>query len=204
MSRVRHEEGVKMDTRRPDISTRDRPPRIGPAGRVARALGALVIGAVAFEWLDAGIGWFSKSSTPTNPVVWAVLALGVYYGLYQLIDFGFGPPWGKRAVIGFAGLLTVIAMSTLLTEGALWAAPLTWLLYVFSVSFLFAVAVSYLVSLLLGTPGCEVGGLAELIRRIRRRPGADERDAMWCVAGLHRLDEWEADRRHRGTERTQR
>ena len=43
----------------------------------------------------------------------------------------------------------------------------------------------------LGTPGCEGGGLGELIRRLRGVPDPANHDAMWC-AGIHCLDQWEA------------
>jgi hypothetical protein len=59
-------------------------------------------------------------------------------------------------------------------------------------------AVGALISLALGTPGCEFGALGEFIRRLRGVPEPERANAMWCIAGLHRLDEWEA---HRSTDR---
>lgn len=184
-----------MDSRYPETQARDSPIRIGPVGRTARALGAVVMAAFAYEWGEAGMTWFSRPSTPANPMVWVVAGLAVYYGLYQFSDFSFGHPWGKRVVIGFAGILGTVIVATVGIQGGLWATPLTWVLYWLSVSFLIAVTISYLVALFLGTPGCEVGGLAELVRRLRQPSQPDQAEAMWCVAGLHRLDEWEARRR---------
>lgn len=186
-----------MDTRRSEVSTTKAPPRTGPVGRVARAVGAVVIGAVAYEWMEAGMDWFSRTSTLANPMVWAVVVLAGYYGLYQFPEFAFGRPWGKRVVIASTGILTTVVVATIALQGELWAAPLTTILYWLEVSFLIAVASSYIVAIFLGTPGCEVGGLAELVRRIRHRSHSGDHEAMWCVAGLHHLDRWEADRRHR-------
>lgn len=187
-----------MQTQRSDVTTAEAPPRTGPVGRIARAVGAVVIGAVAYEWIEAGMEWFSRPSTPANPMVWAVTILAVFYGLYQFPDFAFGRPWGKRAVIGFMGIFTTMVVATVAIQGELWATPLTAVLYWLAVSFLIAVALSYVVAVFLGTPGCEVGGLAELIRRIRHRSHSDDHEAMWCIAGLHHLDRWEADHRHVG------
>lgn len=193
-----------MDTRHTKSPAGRAQLRTGPVGRVARALGAVVMGALAYDWVEAGTDWFSRSSTPANMGVWAVIILGAYYGLYQLPEFGFGHPWGKRIAAGFAGILGAAAVATIVIEGKLWAAPLTWLLYSLGASFLIAVAASFTVAIILGTPGCEVGSLAELVRRIRFRGRGDARpDAhgpMWCVAGLHHLDRWEAGRRHRASE----
>ena len=186
-----------MAIRHTEVSTAAAPIRIGPVGRIARALGAVVIGAFAHEWVEAGMAWFSGSSTPANPMVWAVMVLAGYYGLYQFPDFSFGRPWGKRVVIGFTGILAAVAVATVAVQGELWTAPLTPVLYWLGVSFLIAVAFSYVVAIFLGTPGCEVGGLAELVRRIRHRSHPDDHEAMWCVAGLHRLDAWEAGRKQR-------
>jgi hypothetical protein len=78
--------------------------------------------------------------------------------------------------------------------------PLTTLLYWFDVGFLIAVAISYLIAAFLGTPGCEVGGLGELIRRLRGVPDPADHEAMWCIAGIHHLDQWESER-HRAKTR---
>jgi hypothetical protein len=187
-----------MQNERADVVTAGAPlPRTGPVGRVARAVGAVAISAVAYEWIEAGTEWFSQSSTAANPMVWAVTVLAGYYGLYQFPEFAFGRPWGKRMVTGFTAALATVVIATIAIQGELWAAPLTTTLFWLGVSFLIAVAVSYLVAIFLGTPGCEVGGLAELVRRIRHTSHGDDHDAMWCVAGLHHLDKWEADRRRR-------
>jgi hypothetical protein len=74
------------------------------------------------------------------------------------------------------------------------APPLTTLIYWFDVGFLIAVAISYLIAVFLGTPDCEVGGLGELIRRLRGVPDPADHEAMWCIAGIHHLDQWEAER----------
>jgi hypothetical protein len=169
--------------------------RIGPIGRLVRALGAVVMALFAFDWLEAGMAWFGQASTPSNPWVWVVTGLAASYGLHQLPDSGFGRPWGERVLATVGGLFVLIAVVTLSLHGELWAPPLTTSLYGLNVAFLFVVSLSYLVAVFLGTPGCEVGGLGELIRRIRGVADPANQDAMWCIAGIHGLDKWEADRR---------
>lgn len=179
--------GVLIQIRHTEVITAEVSPRTGPVGRIARAVGAVVISAVAYEWIEAGMEWFSRTSTPANPMVWAVTVPAGYYGLYQFPDFAFGRPWGKRVVIASTGIFATVVVATIAVQGELWGAPLTTILFWLAVSFLIAVALSYLVAIFLGTPGCEVGGLAELVRRIRHRSHSDDHDAMWYVAGLHIL-----------------
>jgi hypothetical protein len=170
--------------------------RIGPIGRLVRVFGAVVMTLFAFDWLEAGMTWFGQASTPSNPWVWVVTGLAAYYGLHQLPDSGFGRPWGERVLATAGGIFVLIAVVTLSLHGELWAHPLTTVLYGLNVAFLFVVSLSYLVAVFLGTPGCEVGGLGELIRRLRGVPDPANQDAMWCIGGIHCLDQWEANRRH--------
>ncbi|MPZ70181.1 MAG: hypothetical protein GEU71_11740 [Actinobacteria bacterium] len=147
---------------------------------------------LSFEWSEAGLTWFARSTTPANPWVWIVTGLAIYYSLYQLPSTGFGAAWGRRVAVVFGAVVAATAVFTLLGNGELWAAPLTWLLYGLATGFLILVTISFVIAVILGTPGCEIGGLAELIRRLRGDTGAE---AMWCIVGLHRIDEWEAGRR---------
>ncbi len=167
-------------------------PRTGPVSRLVRVLYGAVMAWLAFEWLEAGLTWFSESTTPANPWIWVVTGLAIYYGLYQLPASSFGAPWGRRVVSIFVTLLAAAAVTALLTQGELWAPPLTWLLYGLDVGLVIVATIAFLVAVVLGTPGCEMGGLAELIRRLRGDSNAEGPEAMWCIGGLHRVDEWEA------------
>jgi hypothetical protein len=169
-------------------------PRIRPIGRLARIVGAIIMTLFALDWLEAGMTWFGESSTPANLSVWLVTGLAVFYGLHQLPESGFGKPWGRRTVAVSGVAFAFAAVAAISLNDGLWAPPLTTLLFWFDVGFLIAVAISYLVAVFLGTPGCEVGGLGELIRRLRGVPDPADHEAMWCIAGIHHLDQWEADR----------
>ncbi len=169
--------------------------RSGPVGRLVRLVMGVFMAWTAYEWIEAGLTWFSEPTTTTNPWVWIWTGLTVYYGLYQLPTSALGRRWGMRILTIFGGVLVVTMAVTFALEGRLWASPLTSFLYGLIVVFAILVSISFVVSLFLGTRGCEIGALGELIRRFR---GSDESDdaEVWCIAGLHKLDEWEAGRRH--------
>ncbi len=173
------------------------PPRSGVVGRLVRVLYGAVMAWFAFQWAEAGLTWFSEPTTPANPWVWIVTGLGIYYGLYQLPASSFGAPWGRRVVSIYLTLLATAAVTAVLTQGDLWAAPLTWLLYGLDVGLVVVATIAFLVAVVLGTPGCEMGGLAELIRRLRGASNAEATEGIWCIGGLHKLDEWETGWRMR-------
>jgi hypothetical protein len=177
-----------------DVQGSTRQPKTGPVSRTCRLLMAGGMAFVAIDWASAGITDFSRPKTLTNPWLWILIGLGIYYVLYQTAASGFGRRWGIRTVVAFGIVLIGAGAAALATEGELWAAPLTWMLFGLVLGLLILTAIGALISLALGTPGCEFGALGELIRRLRGVPEPEGADAMWCVLGMHRLDEWEARR----------
>jgi hypothetical protein len=164
--------------------------RIGPVSLACRLLLTAVMAFSAVGVASGGISGFSQG---TLAGLWFVVGVGIYYGLYQTAASGFGRRWGIRTVIAFVVVLIAAGAAAVAFEGELWAAPLTWLLYGFVLGFLILTAIGGLVSLALGTPGCEFGALGELIRRLRGVP-QPEGAPMWCIFGMHLIDRWEARR----------
>lgn len=187
MSGHDHAVGTKLE--RPDPPAPGSPGRTGPVGRAGRLLIAAALGWLAAQWIEAGPGWFSQPRTAGNPWVWAVTVLAVYTVVVQIAEVGFGHRWRLRVAAGLAVLGTAAGVVAMIASGGLWATPFTDLVYWFDLTYLVTTTLAFLVSVVLGTPGCEVGAIAQLYRRIR---GESNPEAMWCVVGLHRLDAWEA------------
>ena len=177
-----------------DVQATTRRRRIGPVSTACRLALTGVTAWSAVNWTSAGIGWFSRTTTITDPGIWLLIGLAIYYGLYQTAESGFGRPWGIRALVAFAVVLAGVGVAAVISEGELWAAPLTWLPYGLVLWFFVTTAIAGPISLAQGTPGCEFGALGELIRRLRGVPEPERADAMWCIAGLHWIDAWEARR----------
>lgn len=167
-------------------------PSSGPVSRTVRVLLAGLTAWLAAEWITAGMAWFGRSSTPRNGWVWVVAVLAVYYGLYQFPHAAFGTRSARRTLTASGIVLAAAGGTAIVLHGGVWEPPFTWLLYGFEVGFLIVVTVAHVVAVTLGTAGCEMGGLAELVHRLRgtARPTGQP---MSCIAGLHRLDQWEAD-----------
>lgn len=166
---------------------RRRAPRSGPVGRMARLLLATVLAFVAFDlWTDRA-EVFAASDPLDEPFLWVLAAL-VVFGVYSLAD---GAAWGKRT-IGVLALLAIAAAGvTVATEGTPWTQPLTWLVWGLGLGGLVSIVLLLLVAVIVGTPGCEVGVVREVVAR---RRGESDDLPMFCLGGLHSIDAWERRR----------
>jgi L-lactate permease len=77
--------------------------------------------------------------------------------------------------MAFGVLVVATAAVALVREGMLWAAPLTTVVYGAVLVGAFVTAAALLLSVFLGTPGCDVGALEEAVQRLghirpQRRP----------------------------------
>jgi hypothetical protein len=168
--------------------------RTGPVSRLVRVVLAGLLGATVYGLVRTGIRSFSDPEVLAEPGFWLITIIAVQnvYGLPAQLA---GPRWGWRVLVGFLVVAAVTAIVAVGTSGTPWAAPLTWLLYPLELVILSVVALAFVVSALLGRPGCEMGVLGELAARRRGADDPEEPPAASCVVGLHRLDAWEARQR---------
>jgi hypothetical protein len=173
----------------------DRLPQIGPVGGVVRLLLAAVLGWTVYDlWVARGF-IFAETDPLTDPTLWVLTALMVW-AMYEVADF---VGWGMRVLAALGLLVLAAAAAALTTAGTVWAAPVTWLVWGIDIGMAALVAITFLVAVVLRTPGCELGALRQLARRLREDP--DDARPMFCVAGLHKLDAWESRRRWNRSQR---
>jgi hypothetical protein len=176
-------------------------PRTGPVGRLARLLIALVAALALYSIADqGGPASFRDPSNLTEPIMWALH--GAMFTVFvllvgQLAGVTVGPAavrrWQLGALIGLAVLLAAAAVTAWIASAAVWASPLSDLVWGFDAVMLIETIVGLLLAIALGTPGCEVGVWPELIGRLRGGDAAASTRPI-CVLGLHFVDEWEARR----------
>jgi hypothetical protein len=165
--------------------------RTGPVSRLYRLGLAVLLGLSAYSLILAGPGGFSQPDSAQDPGVWILTG----FALFAVRDAAatvVGPPWGGRALGGMLALLAVAGAAALAADGSLWAAPFTWLLYGLDLTFAIAIGAAMLVSIVVGTPGCELGAVRELVLRLQGRFDPRQVQAPACGGGLHQLDRWEA------------
>jgi hypothetical protein len=165
--------------------------RTGPVSRIYRLGLAVLLGLSAYSLILAGPGGFSQPASAEEPGVWILTG----FALFAVRDSAatvLGPRWGRRALAGTVALLAGAGIAALVAEGSLWAAPVTWLLYGLDLTFAIAIGTAMVVSIVVGTPGCELGAVRELVLRLQGRFDPRQVEAHACGAGFHQLDRWEA------------
>lgn len=164
-------------------------PKPGPAGRVVRLLfGVLCVWYVSELLAVAGI--LIASNGNVLPLVWNGILPGLFLISY-VINIGFSRSWGKMpaivsavvfAVAALAGYLSTGTVETSLGARAVWI----WELYLFS-----HLGLSFVLSAVIGTPGCEMRALHDLYSRIT---GKITKEHYCPIGPLHPIDQWEARR----------
>ncbi|MGH3649055.1 MAG: hypothetical protein ACRDTM_17990 [Micromonosporaceae bacterium] len=159
----------------------DLPARTGPLGRVVRLL--MVAAGVWFTyhvWVRRGFIFTHFDLPLTAVVVFSTHQIAGLFGKAKLADTALAVAAASTAGLAIAW------------TGSLWAPPLSWLVWGMGNLLLAVITVTLLVSVFIGTPGCELGVLAEVTPRLRRQVRRAE--VMFCLVGLHKLDAWEARR----------
>ncbi|HLX47221.1 MAG TPA: hypothetical protein VKS82_02705 [Streptosporangiaceae bacterium] len=169
--------------------------RTGPLGRAIRLFGAVVLGLGVSSFIQTGVGHFGRASEVRSPTMW-VLTVIVAILLVDLIVRFLPFPRVVRGVILAAVVIAVIVTAAIraASPGPLWGPPLSSLVWWIDVADLSFSTASLVLSIPIGTPGCEKVAWAELYVMLRggRRPAG-----RWCVGGLHVVDNWEIARRLR-------
>ena len=173
--------------------------RTGPVGRLARLLIALAVALALFSIADqGGPASFRDPSNLTEPITWVlhVAMLAVFVLLVGQLAVAMAGPaaarrWQLAAFIGLALALATAAVTARIASGAVWASPLSDVVWAFDAVMLVETIVALLLAIALGTPGCEVG-VWPVIGRLRGADAVPTRPI--CILGLHWLDEWEARR----------
>ena len=171
--------------------------RTGPLGRLARlGLSAAFAGSLYSIVDRSGSARFRNPHILTEPSAWLlhVTMLIVFVVLVGTIASTTGRAHLMRriqimAVAGLLGIGAVAAVIGQAASGVVWGFPLADLVWWFDVVMLALGFASAVLAVVLGTPGCEMGVLQDLVACLRRRPSSA--DAAPCVVGLHALDAWE-------------
>lgn len=163
--------------------------RPGPIGRLVRLLlGVLCLYAlwglvrIAPDFVENPVGLLA------NLGLMIVFALCVFN---YVVNIGFSRDWHRYPLI-----VSLLFMATVATTGYLFTAEagtnalgiliLLWLGYFYT-----HLGISFLLSALLATPGCEMRALPELIGKITHRESKEHHCPVGILSGI---DEWEKHR----------
>ena len=170
-------------------------PRPGSVGRSVRlALGAMC------AWYVQGLidvsGQLLDASGHIRAVVWNGTAIGLFLVSY-VINIGFSRPWKKWPALVSAALFLLLAALGYFTAGTFETQLLARTIWVWTVYLYLHLGLSFIVSGLIATPGCEMRAFHDLYSRIT---GIATKEHYCPFGPLHPIDQWEA-RRNAGQER---
>lgn len=175
--------------------------RTGPLGRLARSGLLAIFAGSLYSIVDGhGSARFRNPQILTEPSAWLlhVMMLILFLVLVGTLAAALVGAFVVRrtqigAVAGLLGTGTLAAIIGQAAFGSVWGFPLADLVWWFDVVMLAVGVASTALAIVLGTPGCEIGVLGELVACFRRTPPPTN-EASRCLVGLHALDDWERRR----------
>ncbi len=127
------------------------------------------------------------TSPPTHWMTWAFIGFAFWLTPY-VINIGFTRNWKRRPQIAIALTGVLLIALDLALYGTWWAPPLGAFVWAWLAYFAAHLGFSFVLSALIGTPGCEMRSIPHLWTLITGR----ETKEHYCPGILDAVDRWEA------------
>lgn len=158
----------------------------GPIGRIVRLAVGLLLAKLVFDWLT-----LIDSSDYDQPFILMWVAISVALAPY-VVNIGFGVNWGAIPRYILIGVWLLAACVGFLLEGTL-TSELLWSVVEFTQIYIYGhLGISFLLSAILATPGCEMRALPHLFGKLSGT-GSKEH---YCPGFIDKVDRWEQRRKH--------
>jgi hypothetical protein len=166
--------------------------RPGPIGRAVR----LLFGLGAFYAVFQAVKYRAVLMETTLPDwSWIPIVLIALYVFPYVINLGWGRSWGRWPQFTIVALLGFVAVVNFISTGNLWGKAPGSLLFVWMAYTFAHLGLSFILSTVIATPGCEMRAVPHLWMLLTGRATAEHH----CPAGpIDRLDRWELRLRRRG------
>ena len=151
----------------------------------------LGVACLQFVWvlLTDGAAIARASAPPGHPGFWFGVAFGLYVVSY-VVNIGFTLDLGRWPQYVVAILALGLAAVGWLTAGVLWTPFLGWFVVVWLTYTFGHLGVSFLLSSVLATPGCEMRAIPHLFAVLTGRDTSEH----FCPGPLRFVDNWELRR----------
>lgn len=159
-------------------------PPPGPIGRLVRLVLGVVLAQFVYQWL-----FLSDHTDLTNLMVWPWVAFSFALVPY-VVNIGFGVKLGAwpRVVLGL--VLAGGFAAAYLIDGT-WQSAFAWEGIRWSQAYVYGhLGLSFFLSGLLATPGCEMRAIPHLVGKFTGRARAEH----YCPGPIDGLDRWERER----------
>lgn len=163
--------------------------RPGPIGRLVRlGMGALCLYAFVELFHDAEWTTTHPFSSLDNRILLFLAPLCIFN---YVVNIGFSKSWGQRPLVASMLGLALFGVAAFLATGSfdsrILGIPLNvWLGYFYG-----HLGISFVLSALIATPGCEMRAIPELVGRMNGKPSEEHH----CPAAfITKIDDWEHSR----------
>ena len=163
-------------------------PRPGPIGRLVRLAFGLICAWYVQGLLDVS-SQLMDSSGHVRPVIWNGIFVGLFLVSY-IINIGYSRSWKKWPAIVSGSVFILVAVYGFYSQGMLETAMLAQSIWVWELYIFAHLGLSFLLSALLGTPGCEMRAFHHLWTILTGK----ETKEHYCPGFLDGIDKRETNR----------
>jgi hypothetical protein len=157
-----------------------------PIGRLVRLAFGIGCAYFVFATLYFSGDLFASTSVPKHLGLWSGFA-GGFFLMPHVVNIGFGTSWRRRPQIAVGVLVAAALAVDLAMYGRVWAPPLAVVMIAWSVYVFTHLGISFLLSAVIATPGCEMRALPHLFGLVTGRAAQEH----YCPGPLDRIDAWE-------------
>ncbi len=156
----------------------------GPLGRLLRLALGVLIAKFIIDWLT-----IIDSSDFLNPFIILWIAFSISLVPY-VVNIGFGFNSGAKPRYVLMGFWVVAAIAGFVIEGVL-RSEILWAVIEITQIYIYGhLGISFLLSAILSTPGCEMRAISHLLGKISGK-GSQEH---YCPGFIDKVDRWERNR----------
>ncbi len=177
----------KLETQFEDYGTLPKPRIIGRMLRFAVGSWLLYF---LYQLVTEGADIFLSSSPPNNWAIWASMLVGLMITPY-IINIGFSRNWKQGPRLAVVGVAFILVTVDVLVYQNWWALPLGVFVLAWSVYWSSHLGVSFVLSALIATPGCEMRAIPHLWTMMTGKKTQEH----YCPGPFDRIDRWERGRR---------
>ena len=146
-------------------------PRPGPIGRLFRLV--LGLGSLWLAFVAVAGGPSELLGPEPPPIDWLIPAAVAVWVVPEVINIGWSQHWGQKPRLALLGLVALGLALNLVFYSEILAPPGGWII-IAAFTYIFGhLGISFLLSVLLGTPGCEMRAIPQLVGRLRGREAVE-------------------------------
>lgn len=176
----------KLETQFEEYGTLPEPRAIG---RIMRFGFGVWLLSFFYQLIRYGGGIFLDQTPPEHWTMWLAAVLGIMVTPY-VVNIGFGRNWKSWPRIVVVSIAASLVIVDLVLYGAWWAPPLGFFALAWFVYWSGHLGVSFFLSAIIATPGCEMRALPHLWTLF----GGRKTQEHYCPGFLDNVDRWERSR----------